>query len=219
MTSGTLAAAAQIRADNVDQVYGLDPLLYNGRVYGFFPQPGTGGTQFITKEFDQYGSIKVRGVSYANLMLNYDIFNQQVVMKYKAAIGSPGLIELSYAWLETFELNNCHFERIAETDTTSRIYQVLGTGSDKILCYFSKDLLLDNMKASRNRYFSETRRQLFVSSQGKKIGFKNNRSFIKTFDTNKQDRIKTFMRSNKINVKSAGDNTLKALINYCSSLS
>ncbi len=32
----------------IDDVYGSDPLLYNGRYYTFFPPPNTGGNQYLT---------------------------------------------------------------------------------------------------------------------------------------------------------------------------
>ena len=58
------SVSAQDTKKNSDQIYGFDPLLYNGRVYYFYPQPGTGGSQYLFDSFDESGSITIRGVTY-----------------------------------------------------------------------------------------------------------------------------------------------------------
>lgn len=209
---------SQSANDTIDKVYGFDPLLYNGKIYYFFPQPGTGGTQYLNKEFDIQGKITLRGDTYDNQVLNYDVFNQQLVLKYRNSVGSSSLIEISNAWLEKFELDGCHFELITEADTSKRIYQVLGTSTERILYYRSKELLLDNMKSTRSRYFTEAKKEMFVQKNNSILSFKNNRGFIKIFEPARQEVIKKYMRLHKIKVQRASDSLMNDLINYCFSL-
>jgi hypothetical protein len=209
------ASFAQASSEGQDQVYGLDPLLYNGRIYYFFPQPGTVGTQYLNRDFDRQCEITLRGVTYRNLEANFDILNQELILKYKNALGATNLIALSRAWLEAFELGGCHFETLTLKDTTKRIYQVLGSGTEKILYYRSKELLVDNFKTTGNRYFSDARKEMSVSTGNGIQGFRNNRGFVRAFDALRQDRIKKYLRKQKINVKTADDKVMTELINYC----
>lgn len=218
IASGSQFVFSQSANDTIDKVYGFDPLLYNGRIYYFFPQPGTGGTQYLNKEFDTQGSITLRGDKYDNQMINYDIFNQQLVLRYKNSIGSSNLIEISKAWLEKFDIDGCHFELITEADTSKRIYQVLGTSNEKILYFRSKELLLDNMKSTKSRYFTDAKKEMFVWKNNMISSFKNNRGFIKNFEPAKQELIKKYIRLHKIKVQKANDSLMNDLINYCSSL-
>jgi hypothetical protein len=201
-----------------DPIYGFDPLLYNGVTYSFFPKPGTGGSQYLFKEFDANGSISLRGITFEGLILNYDVFNQQLVLKYTNSSGATNLIAISAAWLEGFELNGSHFETFAKADTNKSIFQVLGFGHDKILFYFGKELLLDSFKSNSNHYFSEARKNMFVFTGEKMTGFNSNRGFIRCFDSKKNDEIKKYLRKNKVQVKKASDRQMVELINYCNTL-
>ena len=170
------------------------------------------------KEFDEHGSITLRGITFAGVILNYDVFNQQLVLRYTNSSGATNLIAISAAWLEKFELNGDHFETIAKADTTKSIFQVLGFGHDKILFYFGKELLLDSFKSNGNHYFSEARKNMFVLTGEKITGFNSNRGFVKCFDSKKYDEIKKYIRKNKIQVKKASDWQMNELIDFCNTL-
>jgi hypothetical protein len=219
MSLGTFVISAQAQDQNPDQVYGYDPLLYNGKVYSFYPVRGTGGTQYLFDTFDSLGSITVRGVTYTNLTLNYDIYNQLLILKYKNAIGSQSLVEISYAWLEKVYLWGSNFETFTEHNLDKCLYQVIGKGDEKIMYYLSKELLIDNLKSSKNHYFSSGRKEMFLNRDGQLISFKNNNSFLKAFNLSDQTFIKAYLRSQKINVKTASDIIMTDLINYCNRLS
>lgn len=214
----SIAAIAQTPSENSDPIYGYDPLLYNGRLYYFYPQPGTQGTQYLFDKFDSTGSITVRSTSYTNLTLNFDIYNQLLIMKYKNAIGSPNLIEISYAWLEKASLWGTNFETFAEPNSAKRLYQVIGDGDEKIMYYLSKDLLIDNLKSSKSHYFTSGKKAMYVLTHGLLIPFKNNNGFTKAFNQTKQSFIKEYLRIHDINVKTANDFIMTNVINYCNSL-
>ena len=214
-----ISAFAQVKVDNQDRIYGYDPLLYNGRVYAFFPKPGTAGTPYIFSDFDTQGSVTVRGVTYTNLNLNYDLYNQQLILNYKTILGSSSFIELSLAWLETFEIKALHFEIVTNTDTSKRIFQVLGSGPYQIRYSLFKALLPDSRTASRNYFFTNTEKEMFVFSGNKMTKYKNNRSFTAAFSPTQQDAIRKFIRKSKIKVKKASDFKMTELINYCNTLS
>lgn len=213
-----LPAAAQRCSKNIDPVNGYDPLLYNGKVYSFHPMPGTVGTQYLFDSFDSLGSITVRGVTYTNLTLNFDIYHQSLILKFKNGLGSQSLIEISYAWLEEASIWGGKFETYKKPGSAKRLYQVLGTGKEKIMYSLRKELLLDNMKSSGNHYFSSVKKDIFVLTGEHLFPIKSNASFIKSFSLTKQSYIKTYLRLHKIKITKANDFRMAELINYCNSL-
>ena len=219
VTIGAHSVSAQAPENNPDQVYGFDPLLYNGRIYSFYPEPGTEGTQFLFDEFDAHGSVTLRSVTYSNVKINYDVYNQQLILEYKNAIGSASQIEISKAWLEMFDLHSCHFEMHTYIDTTKRIFQVLGNGPVKVLYYQRKELSVDTRTSSKKRFFSDAITERFISAGNKLLKYKNNRSFIAFFNSSDQDFIKKYLRKYKIKVKKAKDQQMTELITYCNTLS
>jgi hypothetical protein len=154
--------AAQQTSISTDEVYGSDPLLYNGKYYTFFPPLNTGGNQFLTDRQFEVGSVTIRGVTYTDLLLNYDIYNQQLILKYKNRTGATNLIIVSDAWLESFSFGGISFEMISTPDTLKRIFQVLGTGPNRILYYWKKNLSLDSFYGAKNHIFSVAKKEMNV---------------------------------------------------------
>jgi len=202
-----------------DKAYGLDPLLHNGKFYTYFLPPWTGGTQFFNGPGFVKGSVTLRGVTYDNLRLKYDVFNQQLVLQYETSSGSDNLIVLSDAWLETFNLGGVHFEILAIQDSLKRIYQVMGTAPNRLLYYWYKELAIDGGIGIENYVFSAPKRESYMLIGTKLFKYKNNKSFLALFDTEKQAALKKYFRQQHINVKKASDQVITELVNYCNTLS
>jgi hypothetical protein len=218
IVSRSIFTSAQSVVDTDDPVYGFDPLLYNGRVYQYLPERGTGGNQFLVDNYDSNASITLRGITYLHQTLNFDIYNQKVVLKYKNATGSTSLIEISGAWFNAFDMDGRHFEIETDADTTKHIYQVLGSGPDKVMYHFKKDKLLYNRPLSGSYYFSKALRETYVYTGKRKVKYSGNRNFTSAFSKQKQALIKDYLHKNKVNVKKASDSEMTDLINYCKTL-
>jgi len=216
--TGWLSVSAQNPQITADKVYGYDPLLYNGLAYYFYPPPRTQGTQYLFDRFDTEGSITVRGVKYEGQSLNFDIYNQQLVLKYKTAIGSESLLQISFAWLENFDLYNRHFEVITTADTIKEIFQSIGKGPAKALYYYARKLTVSNLTESSDHYFAQIQRTTYISIGDNRQKYINNRSFVKAFPEVNRDQVWKYIRKNKLKVQKADDGHMTELINYCNSL-
>ena len=215
-TTGTYA---QNSASSLDRAYGLDPLLYNGKFYTYFLPYDIGGTQFFFGPDFVKGFANIRGIIYNKLDLNYDIYNQQVILQYETYEGARKQIVLSDAWLEKFSLGNAHFEMLALQDSIRRIYQVIGNGPYRVLYSWRKDLTLDIKYGATNYIFSEPIRKAFLFTGQKSLRYKNNKSFVALFDPVDQVDLKKHMRRQHINLKKASEREIIELLNYCNTLS
>ena len=209
---------AQVQIKENDPVYGYDPLLYNGRIYFFYPVRGTEGTQYMFNTFDSLSAVTLKGKTYTGVSLNYDIFNQQLILKFITAVGSPNLMEVSSTWLEKASLGGRNFEVVTDANSNKRIYQVIGSGHERIMYYWSKELLIDNLKSNMSHYFSDGKKEMFVMIDNRFTAFRNTPGFIKSFPQRQQPLIKDYMRKHRINVKKATDFVITDLINYCNTL-
>jgi hypothetical protein len=207
--------AAQQTNESIDDVYGSDPLLFNGKYYTFYPPLNTGGTQYLIDRQFELGTAKLRGVTYSNLNLNYDIYNQQLILKYISNTGANNMIIISDAWLESFSFKGMNFELIPTQDTLKRIFQVIGTGADRICYSWRKELDLDNFYGAKNHVFSVPRKEMSVISGTNFTKFWNNKSFCALFDPEKKVAVKGYLRKNSIKVRKADDQKMAELINYC----
>ncbi len=133
--SGRLVS--QDAAMEMDRVYGLDPLLYNGKIYTYFLPAGTGGNQFLLSADYLTGEVTIKGKTFEGISLNYDIYNQQLLLQYVNETGAFNIIEISKAWLEKFRLGNMEF-RCLSPDNKPGFYQVLGDGPYFIMVLLAK---------------------------------------------------------------------------------
>jgi hypothetical protein len=116
---------SQATSPEFDRIYGPDPLLYNGKKYIYFLPPGTGGHQFLAQPEFTEGEVIIKQIRFSRVSLNYDIYNQQLLLEYPDETGANGIIEVSKAWLDGFHLAGMDFI-MHDFGDKPRFYQVLG---------------------------------------------------------------------------------------------
>jgi hypothetical protein len=201
-----------------DDVYGSDPLLYNGRYYTEFYPLNTIDNQYLTSRQFESGTVTLRGVTYSDLLLNYDIFNQQLLLKYRSNPSFKPVIIVSDAWLETFSVKDKKFRIYPISDEEKRIYQEIGSGQIRILYFWKKYSHLENTIGGPKMTFTNPVREMNLFTDGKIIKYWNNRSFIDLFSPEKKEVIKEYLHGHRINVKKASDKIMEELINFCNTL-
>lgn len=197
----------------LDNVYGLDQTLYNGKKYTYTILYSTNGHQYLLTPRFSYGSVTVKGKHYEHIALNYDIYNQKLIVKYFDKTGALTNFEVSHAWLQGFTLENMNFE-LLHLEQEPAFYQVLGIGPLKILYHWRKSLDLETVVGSANYVFNSPVRESFVLMDGQLNRFKTKRSLIRLFTPDLRSQIKSYMRKNKIKVRRSSDPAMADMINY-----
>ena len=130
--------------DSIDKVYGMDPTLYNGILYqSKYPETVKGDQYFSSPEYLN-GEVLIRGVIFKNIKLNYDVYKQEVLLKYTNLSNGINIISISKAWLESFTIGDDRFTLYGTAEIPKRIYQVFGNDSILLLYFWRKDLIIDN---------------------------------------------------------------------------
>ncbi|MCX6249566.1 MAG: hypothetical protein NTX61_02330 [Bacteroidetes bacterium] len=209
--SGTLLSQDTVKVP--DRVHGPDQTLYNGKKYSYFLPTGVKGDQYLFSQDYLAGSLTLRGKCYLGLTLNYDIFNQQLLLKYNDEMGALNIIEVSKAWIKRFSLGSLNFEYL-NLEQGPRYYQVLGESRVQILYYWTKTLVLDVVYGSSVYTFTPAQKDSYLFMHGQLRPFRNNRGLVRLFDPVHRAQIKSYLRKNKINVKKAADQTIVELITY-----
>ena len=103
-------------------------------------------------------------------------------------------------------------------DTLKRAFQVLGSGTSRILYYWRKDLKLDSFYGAKNHIFSDAMKEMDISTDNRIMRYWNNKSFYSVFGVANSLAVKEYLRKRNINVKKANDKVMTELIYYCNSL-
>ncbi|MFN8206448.1 MAG: hypothetical protein U0T82_03455 [Bacteroidales bacterium] len=203
--------------DSLDGLYGADPTVFNGQVY-VNPNPGARGTPFLFDETFQSGSVTIRGKEYTPLLLRFDTFGQWIVVRYENRFGGMRELKMSDAWIEHFTLGDRFFTRYSMPDGKRIYLQLLGTGNRKIGIYWSKELLFNATNINPGYYFSPDKKAVYLVWENELRKFKNNKSFLKLFPKEEQEKLATYLSKNSIDIRKASEKTLLQLINYCNTL-
>jgi len=209
--------AAQNSIDDT-QVYGLEPILHNGEVYNYFPGVGVKGHQYFEQKDFIEGTISVRGTTYENVFLNYDILNQQVILKYLDPQGSNRLLAVSKAWLEKFSIGEEQFSVILKFDGQKIIVQTLNEGSIQLHIQWTKKLVADISFVSEYYTFDKKHQTLYISYNNTLQEYKNTKTILALLNPSAQEKVKKYMRLKKIKNRSNSMEQLNELLVYCNQL-
>lgn len=206
---------AQSSMPFLEMIYGMDPLLFNGKRYTYFPPLSFRGTQFLYDKDTLSGSVVLRGKTYDRLKLKYDIYNQELILHYRDNNAVINQLVVSDAWLESFDLLDAHF--VVELPE-KQIYQVLGEGPIRIFYTWHKGLFLQNRLGVTNYSFTEPIRKMYLDDGDTRERFKNNKSFLSLFNNTFREDIRKYLRRNRINVRQADDRKMRGLLEFINEL-
>ena len=199
----------------IDSVFGFDQVLYNGRVYTFqVPQNAKGNPMFFEKGFES-GTLTVEGKTYENLALNYDVFNQLLLLRYIDHRQSSIVLAVSESGVTDFTIGGSGFEMIYHPGNKPVICQLFKGERIAVRYYWRKTLKLDNTFGTQVYMFSVPLREQTVTVEGREQPYRNNKEFLHVFKPSIQSNINNYLKINKIKVSKASDNVLANLIMYC----
>lgn len=188
----------------------LDPTLINGKQYTYFIA-NVKGHQFLDKDF-KTGTLTIKGKTYTNQELKYDIYNQLLLLKFTNQFNSEKIIVVSDAWLTEFTIGEAMF-KIDTLHGSKRIVQAIDSKNISLCFEWKKVLKLD--PSTGIYHFSSPIRKGFLLLNGKELEFRGNRSFAKQFGRERSKQILQFLRKQKIKIYKAPDRRLMDLLNYC----
>jgi hypothetical protein len=111
------------------------------------------------------------------------------------------------------------FRRMKGPEGQEAYFQVVVDGPISCVYSWKKDYLLNLNSGVQNYYFTEPLKESYLVIDDDFYYYRNNRTFLKAFDSAKQKSIKQFMRQSKVRVNKSPEWQMRQLINYCNSLS
>lgn len=196
----------------------LDPTLVNGKQYTFQLPNDVQGHQYLWSNVFFKGSVFSKGQQYDNQLLRYDIYNQQVTLKFVDQFGSEKIIILSDAWLNSFTLGEKKFEFITALGEQKKVFQTIGSENLRVLYFWKKQMKLDGTSGKSFYRFTEPQRECYIQIGEKVYPYKRNRGFASAFGKGKDQVIANHLRKNRIKVSRANDFQMEELVKYCNSI-
>jgi hypothetical protein len=187
-------------------------LLYNGRAWRNLYYKIKGDQFLFSTEF-LTGSVTVEGKTFNNLLLKYDIFNDELL-----AITDHGIIlQLNKEMIDLFTMKYqdqiFNFKKLDadSLNSLSGYVNVLYDGGTSLYVKYRKEILL---LAIENKYdiFNQINR-IFVEKNGKIFKVDSKGELLKLLGDQKH-QVRNFIRSNKIRISRKNPDSFKPVIEY-----
>jgi len=202
-----------------DSAFGKDIRLANGRVY-FPPNSAADGHPFFKDQYGMNGSVTIRGESFTGIKVNYDIFQDHLVLINETEGGL--LILLSKDHTAAFTLENHKFI-LMDPSTGINIhekqyFEVLYSGKVSLVQRHEK--IIGSMISQDYPYgrYSDPSITRYIMKDDMLQGFTNRFSLYKIL-ADKKTEIKKYRKINRIgNIRKASDQKITGLIEYYNSI-
>ena len=203
------------QAIEADSIYGLNPQLYNGRIYKDYYGNSVKGHQFLVSEEYKNGTLQVNGQVFEGLSLNYDVYGQKLLFSFENQTKATKIIIIPLDNIQSFIFDNKYYEVIWWQNQEYKIFQTIISTQSKIIIYVKKELVTTTSTSEYDYQFSDVKKQFWLLKDGEYYSFRNNRSFTKLFDKDKNKIIKKWIKQHQIKIHKASDSQINELLNFC----
>jgi len=198
------------------QKYGSDHDLVNGvELYNLYRHVKS--HPYFLGEESLPGSVTVLGKHFDNQLIQYDLYNQWVVLEYTERSGGINKIIMVPLHTNGFQIDGHSFEKLALDEDGLLFYQVIRT--NRITCYihWKKQLITISDNINYTVEFSDPMRTFFLEYDSKIIPFSNRRNFAAIFPANIGREARQYMRKNRLRFRKTSVKNLTMLLDHISS--
>jgi len=199
--------------ENFDHLNGPDYNLLNGRQYDL-PYSGISHPYFNTDRY-RPGSLLLNGEAYDSVTINYDIFDQQVILQYPGSSGQNIKVVLNRELIDRFTIDGLSFRLMSFPETGSSFFQVVSSGDISCFLRWEKTLSRSTVSGNTSYKYSKQSREIYLQRGGQLYVVRSRSSFTGIFDEAYQKEIKGFLHREKIRFRNASEKKLGDLMNFC----
>jgi len=200
--------------NDFDDVYGMNPVLYNGRIYVDYYDASVKGNQFLDSPKYKSGSIQINHQVFENQYLNYDIFKQKLLLSFKNYNQTLRILDVPIQNIQSFSLLGQDFIIYTMPDSALKIFQIIGKDALPIYLHWEKEMKTTTSTSVYDYRFTEARRQIWIVKSNQIQMLSNNKSLLKLYSNEQAIEIKKWLKDQRIKINRASNHQLQLLAEY-----
>ncbi|HJX70596.1 MAG TPA: hypothetical protein VJ346_01550 [Bacteroidales bacterium] len=208
--------AADILYSHFNTLYKLDQNLINGVKYYKSPE-SVSGSEFFLDEKSSSGNITVNGIKYQNVLLKYDLINQDVILEYDFPLGGKMQIIIDDEKITEFGIFEKTFKKYHFPSAGDRFFQTITAGNIVCLIYWSKMRIPTSSSLQYAYLYSEENRKTYLLMENQLCQFTGQGSFLKLFPGH-EDEVRRYIKNHNLEMRNISDENLVRLLEYCDDL-
>jgi len=221
--SGNLKAQNESKGDlynQFDAVIGVENTsLYNGIAYNEFHEIDSDQNKFLFSNGMRSGEIVYDGETYYNILMNYNIYDDVVLVKLNTNLVNH-TFQLISEKIERFKITNSKFVRIegnSEENIDSGIYEVLITDRNTEITLLKKHKLKEKVNLDKGKVsvytYKKKDSEFILKKSGELYLLKDRKDFREIFPKRK-NHISRFYRDYRSLRRSDSDKFMTNLIGF-----
>ena len=156
-------ATEQLR-QHTAKIYGIDDILVNGTAYRTL-HPIAAGNPFFESSICSKGELNLKGRSFHDALLKYDIEQQTLILKGFADSARFEVIALNNNYIKSFSLQGRYFvniENLLNSASIKGFYELIYEGSFVFVRLYSKEFVASFSNQHPNGKYSKTKLENFI---------------------------------------------------------
>ncbi|MFC2089227.1 hypothetical protein ACFLT1_00515 [Bacteroidota bacterium] len=189
--------------------------LVNGKYHDYIYSHAIGHPFFAENEFVK-STITYRNTEYADQLIKYNIFDQSLVIKPSIDSSSREVL-LPIEYVNSFTFNGLFFKKYSLKNEAPSYFQVIAE-TENLSClyrWYKNREESSHMVSFLSYKFSNPIVRKYLLFDGEAHRYRNTRKFINPFPEYVHKALRTYIKSNKFNLKKISDQKMLQLMNYC----
>jgi hypothetical protein len=200
--------------------YSVNDEFINGFIY---PVPNTRilGDPYFNNSNWSDGTIFINGKTYSLLSVKYDLIIDELIIKYKTEQNIERLLAVNKSQIDSFIIHSSLFlssRNLFPDENKNTYYEKIYDGKLAVYKHYEKKFIdLYNNNSPLGKYSSQKSATYFFDNE-KLTNISNSRLFLNYFEKTEQEKIKKYLKVNKINYNKISSSQLAELISYCATI-
>lgn len=196
-----------------DRSYGSDFNLLNGRRYYLYYSSNS--HPFLTTDQSRPGELILDGMAYHGVPINYDLYQQEVILQYISHSGETRYVILNSEQVQEFVLDQKIFRNISLEGRDLGYGQVLRANELGFYIFFNKKLNETPSMNTTPYHYTKLSKRFYLEMNGSTAQVGSRGSFIQQFAPGDRKAIRQYMRQHHIRLNKASDEALRGLLQFC----
>lgn len=198
----------------MDSMYGKDPTLYKGPKY-LAERRCDFGHPFVFGEDFKPGTISLQGQVYNDLLLNYDVFEQVLILQYSNYLGANEQLIMNADVVDWFKIGNRKFVKNLFVEVNNPFVELMGDKAGvQCLVSYSKRYGFENKNGDAGFGYSDIAFSKYIFQNGELFKFKTKKQFLKELSDWNNDEMNGYVKKLKWNIRKMDGAQLLLLCTY-----
>lgn len=164
------------------------------------------------------GSVVISGRKYDDVMISYDLYAQNLVLRYENKFGAINKIIIDSSHIDAFSIGDRMFRKLSFNGGAAQFYQLIDAGGATCYIQWRKRKLETVNDLQYAYYFTGPERSYYLESGGEVRSFSGRRGLINLFPGVGGRKIRRYMWRHEIYFRSMTTGQLTGLLEYIDSI-